>query len=137
MNVLIADFLRDSSVEAPVLDSSDPYVELLLQRAVLDHAVPVTTIVTPDAPAEALLGLADHAGLLVVGTRGPLAMARLALGSVSRAVLDDADVPVLLVPDAVSLAAADEAMLARSTPAGETAVHELVAGQGPAARSHP
>lgn len=112
-------------------------VELLLDQAALDHAVPVTTIVTPDAPAEALLGYADHAGLLIVGTRGPLALARLALGSVSRAVLDDADVPVLLVPDAVSLVASDDAMLARSAPAGETAVHELDAGHGPGARSHP
>ena len=112
-------------------------VELLLRQAALDHAVPVTTIVTPDAPAEALLRYADHAGLLVVGTQGPLAMARLALRSVSRAVLDDADFPVLLVPDAVSLAAADDAMRARNVSAGETSPRGLDAGQGAGARSHP
>lgn len=118
-------------------DQAQADVDLLLQRGTLGHAVPVTTIVTPDPPAQALLGYADQAGLLVVGTRGPLAMARLALGSVSRAVLDDAGVPVLLVPDAVSLAAAGDAMLARGASAGETSPHELDEGQGAGARSHP
>ncbi len=112
-------------------------VDLLLRQAALAHTVHVTTIVTPDPPAEALLGYADLAGLLVVGTRGPLAMARLALDSVSRAVLDAADVPVLLVPDAVSLAAAQDAALAHGATAGETAVHELDADPGAGARSHP
>lgn len=58
----------------------------------------VTTVFTPDAPAEALLLHASRTRLLVIGSRGPIALARLSLDSVSRRVLDDAVAPVLLVP---------------------------------------
>lgn len=78
----------------------------LIAQAGLDAGLPVTTIITPDAVAGALLGLGARADLLVVGSRGTVAMARLVLGSVSRAVLDGAGSPVLVVPHAVAEAAA-------------------------------
>ncbi len=78
----------------------------LLAQAGLDAALPVTTVLTTDPAAESLLGLGARADLLVVGSRGALAMARLALGSVSREVLDGADTAVLVVPHAVAEAVA-------------------------------
>lgn len=69
-----------------------------LQDAALDPDLLVTTMLTPDPPAEALLLHAGQAELLVIGSRGPLALARLALDSVSREVLDAAPLPVLVVP---------------------------------------
>ncbi len=80
------------------LDGAAGRVDELVRRAGLPGTLHVTTLLTPDPPAEALLARARDAGLLVVGTRGPLALARLALGSVSREVLDDAEGPVLVVP---------------------------------------
>lgn len=82
-------------------------LDRLMEQASLDASLPITRVVTPEAPADALLGLALDAALLVVGTRGPLALARLALDSTSRPVLDAAHGPVLLVPDSVCLAAAE------------------------------
>ncbi len=81
-------------------------ISRLIAQAGLDAGLHVTTIITPDAVAGALLGLGARADLLVVGSRGTVAMARLVLGSVSRAVLDGAGSPVLVVPHAVAEAAA-------------------------------
>jgi nucleotide-binding universal stress UspA family protein len=57
----------------------------------------VSVVVTPDPPGLALVREARDADLLVVGSRGPLALARLTLQSVSRAVLDVMPCPVQLV----------------------------------------
>ncbi len=73
-------------------------VEEQLRLAAIGPAVHVTTVFTPDPPAEALLLHATRTRLLVIGSRGPIALARLSLGSVSRRVLDDAEAPVLVVP---------------------------------------
>ena len=73
-------------------------VERALADAALDPAVHVTTVFTPDPPAEALLLHASRTRLLVIGSRGPIALARLSIGSVSRQVLDEAVAPVLVVP---------------------------------------
>jgi nucleotide-binding universal stress UspA family protein len=55
---------------------------------------------TPEGrPAEALLGEASRAGLLVVGSRGHGGFAGLMLGSVSRAILRQAELPVVVVRD--------------------------------------
>lgn len=73
-------------------------VERALRAAALDPAVHVTTVFTPDPAAEALLLHASRTRLLVIGSRGPIALARLSIGSVSRQVLDETAVPVLVVP---------------------------------------
>ena len=80
------------------LDLARTHVEQSLHAAALDPAVHVTTVFTPDPPADALLLHASRTRLLVIGSRGPIALARLSIGSVSRRVLDDAVAPVLVVP---------------------------------------
>ncbi|MCI2237268.1 universal stress protein [Paenibacillus sp. TRM 82003] len=64
------------------------------------HPVPVEQVVVADAFAsDALLDAARGARLLVVGSRGHGAFLRALLGSTSHAVLQRAQVPVLVVPD--------------------------------------
>jgi nucleotide-binding universal stress UspA family protein len=72
-------------------------VESVLDHAALGPGSPVTVVVTPGEPAAALLLHAERASMVVMGSRGPLALAGLALGSVSRAVLDATPCPVLVV----------------------------------------
>ncbi|GAA2574935.1 universal stress protein [Dactylosporangium fulvum] len=60
-------------------------------------AVDVTGTAVHAAPALALLDLAEHAKLLVVGNRGAGGMANLLLGSVSQQVATHARVPVTVV----------------------------------------
>lgn len=61
----------------------------------------VRTFVTSGPVLEAIRQQAARAAMLVLGTRGPAALAGLAMESVSRAVLDDPPCPVLvLVPRA-------------------------------------
>jgi len=64
----------------------------------LEAGLQVTVILTADPPTEALLHHGRLADLVVVGSRGPIALARLAADSVSRALLDSASWPVLVVP---------------------------------------
>ncbi|WP_337062982.1 universal stress protein [Kineococcus sp. G2] len=76
----------------------------LVRRAVAEvtarHPVPVEQVVLADAFAsDALLDAARDARLLVVGSRGHGAFLRALLGSTSHAVLQHAQVPVLVVPD--------------------------------------
>lgn len=59
--------------------------------------VSVSTVLTQDPAVDALLRHGEHASMLVVGSRGPAALAGLSLDSVSRAVLDAPPCPVLLV----------------------------------------
>lgn len=80
------------------LEHAREVVEHALAGAALDPSVHVTTVFTPDPPAEALLLHAARTRLLVIGSRGPIALARLSIGSVSRQVLDEATAPVLVVP---------------------------------------
>jgi nucleotide-binding universal stress UspA family protein len=80
------------------LERARAEVELRLREAAIDPAVHVTTVFTPDPPADALLLHATRTRLLVIGSRGPIALARLSIGSVSRRVLDDAVAPVMIVP---------------------------------------
>jgi nucleotide-binding universal stress UspA family protein len=64
--------------------------------------VPVELHVVPGLPTAALLAAAVEARLLVLGTRGRSAPARVLFGSTSRAVLRRSPVPVVVVsPDAV------------------------------------
>jgi nucleotide-binding universal stress UspA family protein len=66
---------------------ADEGVEVLVQsRVVMSHPVP------------ALLGAAEAADLLVVGTRGRGGLAGVVLGSVSRQCAEHAPCPVVIVP---------------------------------------
>lgn len=64
-----------------------------------ERAIPVETVLADGRPAEKIVeaARARDAALLVVGARGLGGMARLVLGSVSEAVLNDAPCPVLVV----------------------------------------
>ena len=79
-------------------------VQEWVAAADLEPEMDVTTILTHAPAADALVRLGRSAELLVVGSRGPIALARLAMGSVSRGVLDAAGTPVLVVPHAVARA---------------------------------
>jgi nucleotide-binding universal stress UspA family protein len=61
------------------------------------EAVPVDRVAVEGRPAEAILGHADDAQLIVVGTHGKGLVRRILLGSVSRQILNDADRPVAVV----------------------------------------
>lgn len=63
----------------------------------LDPEVRVHPVLSTDDPREALLSLAKHAAMLVIGSRGRGTMASLLLGSVSVAVSKRAACPVVVV----------------------------------------
>jgi nucleotide-binding universal stress UspA family protein len=60
-------------------------------------SVSVDRVAVEGRPAESILGHADDAQLIVVGTHGKGLIRRVLLGSVSRQVLNDADRPVAIV----------------------------------------
>lgn len=72
--------------------------EQQVRAAGLDPGLSVTRVITAEPPAAALTRIAQDAALLVVGSRGALALAGLASESVSRAVLQTMPAPVLVVP---------------------------------------
>jgi nucleotide-binding universal stress UspA family protein len=59
--------------------------------------IPHSVVVTDEPAADALARRSATASVLVLGTRGPAALAGLSLKSVSRAVVGSARCPVLLV----------------------------------------
>jgi nucleotide-binding universal stress UspA family protein len=63
-----------------------------------EPAVPIDLELAPRRAAEAILGAADDAQLVVVGTHGKGVVRRMLLGSTSRLVLNEADRPVVVVP---------------------------------------
>jgi nucleotide-binding universal stress UspA family protein len=74
-----------------------------LVRDVVPGGAGVTSVVTPEPPSVALVRHAAGADVVVVGTRGPGALAGLAVESVSRAVLEAMPCAVLVVtPRAVT-----------------------------------
>jgi nucleotide-binding universal stress UspA family protein len=80
--------------------AGDDRVRRSLEAAQLPPQIQVSTVLTADPPGQALLAHSASAALVVVGSRGPLALARLAVGSVSRELLDSSSTPVLVVPKA-------------------------------------
>lgn len=62
------------------------------------HPEPVTVQAVNGVPAEALLGAAADADVVVVGARGTGGFARLRMGSVSDQVAHHAHCPVVIVP---------------------------------------
>jgi nucleotide-binding universal stress UspA family protein len=63
-----------------------------------DHSVRVHPLVVEGEPARVLVELAQHADLLVVGTRGRGGFAGLLLGSVSQRCAERSPCPVVVVP---------------------------------------
>lgn len=59
--------------------------------------VRVERVVVEDRPARAVLGAAENAQLVVVGSRGKGGFAGMALGSVAHAVLHGADCPLIII----------------------------------------
>ncbi len=80
------------------LSKARELVERRLRDARLEEGLHVRTILTPRPPADSLLLHGRLARLLVIGSRGSMALARLAMGSVSRGVLDATSTPVLVIP---------------------------------------
>jgi nucleotide-binding universal stress UspA family protein len=60
--------------------------------------VPIRPLVVEGTPAAALIAIAEHADLLVVGSRGRGGFVGLLLGSVSQRCVEHAHCPVVVVP---------------------------------------
>lgn len=91
--VLMAmDELPESWEAKPDLYAGDRYVLAKAEEALQPFGVPVETHLVSDAPADALIAIAEQQGadLIVVGSRGHGAGARLFLGSVSTKVVHHA-----------------------------------------------
>lgn len=96
---IVHSYAADGEGEgAQRLTKARELVDLRLQDAQLGEGLLVTTILTPHPAAESLLLAGRLAHLLVIGSRGPMALARLTLGSVSRQVLDATSTAVLVIP---------------------------------------
>jgi nucleotide-binding universal stress UspA family protein len=84
-----------ADVEAEAEDAITRAVDEVLGSA--PASVSVDRVAVEGRPADAILGHADDAQLIVVGTHGKGLIRRVLLGSVSRQVLNDADRPVAVV----------------------------------------
>ena len=58
----------------------------------------VTVLAVPSLPAEAILGVAKDADMIVVGSRGAGGFKKLLMGSVASQVIHYAHVPVVVIP---------------------------------------
>lgn len=74
--------------------------ELAPAAAAADPTVTVERVLTSEPAAPALIEQGLGASMLVVGSRGPMALAGMTLDSVSHAVLESLPCPVLIVPPA-------------------------------------
>jgi nucleotide-binding universal stress UspA family protein len=110
-----------------------------LSRAVFDEALArlpdawqnhVEPVEAPGSPGATLLSAADERGvdLIAVGFRGTSLFEEFMLGSVSRAVVHSANVPVLVVK---SLPVTDDSRLEKPSGGGDKRLRVLVAYDGP------
>jgi nucleotide-binding universal stress UspA family protein len=70
----------------------------IVERAAGERAGLVDQVTVNDLAAHGLIEQAKDAAMVVVGTRGRTGLKRMLLGSVSRAVLEKAHVPVVVIP---------------------------------------
>jgi nucleotide-binding universal stress UspA family protein len=99
-----ATYLPDASLYE---EAAKAVVDRALQgidTATVPHGV--TKAVVRAAVPDAILELAGDAELVVLGSRRRGALGQLLLGSVGQAVVKASNVPVLIVPEAVAVAAA-------------------------------
>jgi nucleotide-binding universal stress UspA family protein len=98
MNELWSDPGRTADRLAAAYEAAASCAEDAVAQVKQQHPDIVTETRTPEGPpAEALLAESEDAGLLVVGPRGHGGFAGLALGSVTRAVIRHAELPVAVV----------------------------------------
>lgn len=74
-----------------------------------EHPVEVEVTVVQGMPAEVILSASHDASIIVIGSRGHGAFLRLVLGSVSRAVLQQAGRPVAVVTEEMAFPSAESA----------------------------
>ena len=90
---LIAEFQpSETALAAAIVDQA-----LARVRTEADATVKIDVVLKECQPAEALISAGKEAMLTVVGSRGRCAISRALLGSVSRAVLQEATRPVAVV----------------------------------------
>ena len=92
----------DTSIEsqvAPLRRKGSQYIERLVEQAA-ETSVSLTTAMELGTPAATILEYAgEHdVDIVVIGTRGHGGLARRLLGSTTRYVVANADVPVFVVP---------------------------------------
>jgi nucleotide-binding universal stress UspA family protein len=109
---VIAALHPSSALDAPTADSTPPPRGLALEgrhRASVEatlnaalNALPAGVEVEPenhvDDPADVLLRVSAHVGLLVCGSRGYGPLRSVLLGGVSRRLVDAAQCPILVLP---------------------------------------
>jgi nucleotide-binding universal stress UspA family protein len=104
LEVVLAWSLLDE-VTAPTFDphygeaTARRDLEVIVTEELGDDHVEATLRIENDLPARALLGAAEGAWLVVVGSRGLGGFKGLLLGSVSQQIALHAPCPVLIVPD--------------------------------------
>lgn len=84
--------------DAELIAAAADETEAVAARCRVDLDIPVESYVGRGGPAEVLLAASEHAGLLVVGSRGRGGFARLLLGSTSTQCATHATVPTVVVP---------------------------------------
>jgi nucleotide-binding universal stress UspA family protein len=100
----LAWVVTDEVTTQKIVASAERHADEVLQGvlgdalASTDARPPVTTKVVPGDAVSALLQAADHADLLVVGTRGRGGLTGLLLGSVSQRCAQRSPCPVVVVP---------------------------------------
>lgn len=93
-----AGFPEDTSLLERTKSGAQEQVDKVLAGLGGPRPEPVTVRAVDGVPAEALLGAAADADVIVVGARGTGGFARLRMGSVSDQVAHHAHCPVVIVP---------------------------------------
>jgi nucleotide-binding universal stress UspA family protein len=113
----------DSELIAAAADET----EAVAARCRADLAVPVESYVGRGGPAEVLLAASEHAGLLVMGSRGRGGFARLLLGSNSTQCATHATVPTVVVPGDIEPTATQRILVGfDGSPNAQAAAHWAV-----------
>jgi nucleotide-binding universal stress UspA family protein len=92
------DYPEDQAVSVRVRKAAREQTDKVLDRLDVSAPPQVTVDAVSGSPAEELLGAAQNADLLVVGSRGAGGFARLMMGSVSAQVSHHAHCPVVVIP---------------------------------------
>jgi nucleotide-binding universal stress UspA family protein len=85
-----------------VSDVANETLRRAVAAATTNYNVPITKVAIKGSAAHSVLETAEDADLIVLGTRGA-GITKVLLGSVSRRVLHQAKIPVVIVPDGAPL----------------------------------